>query len=122
MAKATAPLSPRSVIGNRRHVERLSLKEASAALLMLSGARTILPLRDLRAIADGVAQRQSARPIALSAPLQLRNTPCAASPSELESAIGVWACLALNSPKQRRAHAQMISLQATLQIKGARNV
>ena len=123
MAKATAPLTPRSVIGNRRHVERLTLKEASAALLaMLSGARTIPPRRDLRAIADGVTQRQSARPIALSAPLQSRNTLCASSPSELESAIGVGACLALNSPKQRRAHAQMISLRATLQIKGARNV
>ena len=123
MAKATAPLSPRSVIGNRRQVERLTLKEASAALLaMLSGARTILPRRDLQAIADGVAQRQSNRPIALSAPLQSRNTLCASSPSEVESAIGVWACLALNSPKQRRAHAQMISLKASLQIKGARNV
>ena len=123
MAKATAPLSPRSVIGNRRQVERLTLKEASAALLaMLSGARTIFPRRDLRAIADGVTERQSARPIALSAPLQLRNMPCTSSPSEVETAIDVWACLALNSPKQRRAHAQMISLQASLQIKGARNV
>ena len=125
MAEATAPLSPRDVIGNRRSAARLTLQEASAALLaMLSGERTILPRRDLRAIADAVSRRQAARPtpVALSSPLQPQNKPCAASPSEVEAAIGVWACLELNSPKQRRAHDQMMTLRASLQIKGARNV
>jgi hypothetical protein len=124
MAKATAPLTPRQVIGNRRHAERLTLKEASAALLaMLSGARTILPRRDLRAIADTVGRRQArSGSIALSAPLQSQSVPCTASHCEVQTAIGVWACLELNSPKQRRAHAPMITLRAFLQTKGACNV
>jgi hypothetical protein len=123
MTKANAHLTPRRVLGNRLAAERLSIEEASAALLaMLSGARTILPRRDLRTIADGVGRRQAARTVALSAPLQSRNAPCAASTSEVESAIGVWACLELNSPKQRRAHDQMMTLRASLQIKGVRNV
>jgi hypothetical protein len=59
MVKATAPLTPRSVIGNRRHVEKLTLKEASAALVaMLAGAQAIPPRRELRNIASSIRQRQ----------------------------------------------------------------
>ena len=59
MAEATAPLSPRDVIGNRRHVETLTLKEACAALIaMLAGAREIPSRRELRSIAGKICQRQ----------------------------------------------------------------
>ena len=43
MVKATAPLTPRQVLGNRRR--SLSLEEASAALVaMLSGVRKVTRL------------------------------------------------------------------------------
>jgi hypothetical protein len=59
MTKATASLSPRDVIGNRRRVETLTLKEACAALVAtLSGEREIPPRRELRSIASKICKRQ----------------------------------------------------------------
>lgn len=61
MVKATAPLSPRQVLGNHRTTQRLSTEEASAALVaMLSGAHVIPPRTELRKIAASVRQRQEA--------------------------------------------------------------
>ena len=60
MVKATAPLTPRAVIRNRLAVERLSIDEASAALVaMLGGAKAIPPRRQLRTIATTVLSRQA---------------------------------------------------------------
>ena len=60
MVKATAPLTPRRVLGNRLTVERLSIDEASAALVaMLGGAKAIPPRRQLRTIATTVLCRQA---------------------------------------------------------------
>ena len=60
MVKATAPLTPRAVIGNRLTVERLSIDEASAALVaMLGGAKAIPARRQLRTIATTVLCRQA---------------------------------------------------------------
>jgi hypothetical protein len=48
------------VLGNRLKAERLSIEEASAALVaMLSGARAIPPRRQLRTIATTVLCRQA---------------------------------------------------------------
>jgi hypothetical protein len=60
MTKATAPLTPRRVLGNRLTTERLSIDEASAALVaMLGGAKAIPPRRELRTIATTVLCRQA---------------------------------------------------------------
>jgi hypothetical protein len=124
MVKATTPLSPRSVLGNR--CRSLSLEEASAALLaMLSGAREILPRRSLQDIADSIGRRQekATRHPPKAPPAQRRpSIPCAATPSEVSAAIAVWARLREDSPKQRKAHDQMMALQASLKTKEARNV
>lgn len=59
MVKAKAPLTPRRVLGNRRQVDALSLKEASAALVaILSGEQSIPPRRELRKIAAAVDRRR----------------------------------------------------------------
>jgi hypothetical protein len=59
MVKAKAPLTPRRVLGNRRQVDALSLKEASAALVaMLSGEQEIPSRRALRQIAAAVDRRR----------------------------------------------------------------
>ena len=60
MTKATAPLTPRQVLGNRLTIGRLSIAEASAALVaMLGGAKAIPPRRQLRTIATTVLCRQA---------------------------------------------------------------
>ena len=60
MTKAKAHLTPRQVLGNRLTVERLSIDEASAALVaMLGGAKAIPPRRQLRTIATTVLCRQA---------------------------------------------------------------
>jgi len=57
MTKATAPLTPRQVLGNRRRA--LSLEEASAALVaLLSGVRVIPPRGELRKIATAIRSRR----------------------------------------------------------------
>jgi len=70
MTKATAPLTPRRVLGNRLKAERLSIEEASAALVaMLAGSQTIPPRRELRGIARAIGKRQAT---ARSASLQIK--------------------------------------------------
>jgi hypothetical protein len=60
MTKATAHLTPRRVLGNRLKAGRLSIEEASAALVaMLGGAKAIPPRRQLRTIATTVLCRQA---------------------------------------------------------------
>ena len=59
MTKATAPLTPRQVLGNQRALQRLSIEEASAALVaLLSGVRVIPPRGELRKIAKAVHGRR----------------------------------------------------------------
>jgi hypothetical protein len=59
MVKAKVPLTPRHVLGNRRQVDALSLKEASAALVaMLSGEQSIASRGALRKIAAAVDRRR----------------------------------------------------------------
>jgi hypothetical protein len=60
MTKATAPLTPRAVLGNRYRA--LSLNEACAALVaLLSGVRVVPPRSDLHKIVKALRHRQ-ARP------------------------------------------------------------
>lgn len=114
MTKAKAHLTPRRVLGNRGNrltTERLSIDEASAALVaMLAGSRTIPPRRELRNIASSVRQRQER---------------IAALTNELDAAITVWVDLPLQSARTRKASAHVSALQArlaSLQTMEARNV
>jgi len=70
MTKATAPITPRRVLGNRLSAERLSIEEASAVLVaMVAGSQAIPPRRELRSIARAIGKRQTA---ARSASLQTK--------------------------------------------------
>ena len=61
MVKATAPLTPRQVLGNQRRFQRLSIDEACAALLaLLSGVRVVPPKGELRKIASTIRRRRPA--------------------------------------------------------------
>jgi hypothetical protein len=118
MTKATAPLSPRRVLGNRFTTERLSIEEASAALVaMLSGEQSIPPRRELRNIVLSVRERQEKATAS-------RKLQIAALGNELDAAITVWADLPLGSARTGRAGAQVAVLEgrlASLQIQGARH-
>ena len=60
MTRAKVHLTPRQMLGNRLTVERLSIDEASAALVaMLGGAKSVPPRRLLRTIATIVLCRQA---------------------------------------------------------------
>jgi hypothetical protein len=59
MTKAKTPISPRGVIGNQPVFRKLSLDEASAALVaLLSGVRVVPPRGELRKIARAVRSRR----------------------------------------------------------------
>jgi hypothetical protein len=106
MVKATAPLTPRQVLGNRRR--SLSLEEASAALVaMLSGARSIPPRQDLHKIAGSVRRRQDAAKPS-------RKPQIAALAHELHAAICVWVDLPLQSARTRKASAHVTALEKQL--------
>jgi hypothetical protein len=66
MTKATAPLTPRRALGNQRPHRKLSIEEASAALVaLLSGVRVVPPRGELRKIAKAVHARRGRRGPAL---------------------------------------------------------
>jgi hypothetical protein len=106
MVKATAPLSPRQVLGNRQR--SLSLEEASAALVaMLSGVRKAPPRRELRKIAGSVRRRQDAAKAS-------RKPQIAALAHELHAAICVWVDLPLQSARTRKASGHVAALEEQL--------
>jgi hypothetical protein len=66
MTKATAPLAPRRALGNHSPHRKLSIEEASAALVaLLSGVRVVPPRGELRKIAKAVHARRGQRGPAL---------------------------------------------------------
>lgn len=59
MTGARSPLTPRRVLGNQPAFRKLSIEEASAALVaLLSGVRVVPPRGELRKIARAVHARR----------------------------------------------------------------
>ena len=121
MTKATAPLSPRQALGNRRRA--LSIEEASAALVaMLAGAREIPPRRELRMTA--AAQERQAATQARAKATCARKREADALGHEFAAAINVWTGLPMKA-RSGRFTARISGLQqriASLQKTEAANV
>ena len=122
MTKATAPLSPRQVIGNRRRA--LSIEEASAALVaLLSGAGRVPPRHVLQRMTTAALERQEAAQLRARA-LAARKREADALGHEFAAAINVWTGLPVKA-RSGRITARISGLQqriASLQKTEAANV
>jgi hypothetical protein len=112
MVKATAPLSPRQVLGNRQRA--LSIEEACAGLLaMLGGAGKLPSRRQLQDIAQAIQERQNAA-LATAEAAAARKAELAALDHELDAAIDVWVGLPLTGARTRKASSYIAALEQRL--------